>query len=122
MLLSSYQDAPLSKTKPHITVVSAVQWQLTAHQGFVHSFVSSIRFAPITEQQAAWSRLSSRNHKTLIFAGTKDPIIFAEELKEDATKLIGSENVVYRVVEGAHDFPIVHADQVVSQIWDVWQN
>lgn len=117
----SYQDAPLSKSKPNVTVLGAVQWQLKEHEGFVHSFMSSIRFAPITGQQEAWKRLGElRQDKILIFAGTKDPIIFVEELREDAIEALTAEKIDYRVIEGAHDFPIVSAEEVVEKIWDVW--
>lgn len=118
---SAYQDAPLSKTRPEITIVKAVQWQLDHHNGFVHAFMSSIRHAPILGQHETWRKLAQREKKTLVIAGAKDPIIYAEELREDLTELIGNESFEYRVLEGAHDFPIVDAERVVNDIWAYWQ-
>ncbi|KAI9732074.1 MAG: hypothetical protein M1818_007669 [Claussenomyces sp. TS43310] len=116
----SFQDAPLSKTRPDLTVVAAVRWQLRAHQGFVHSFMSSIRYAPIVGQHESWRRLGLRDDKTLIFAGTTDPIIYVEELRDDAEATVGKDKIEYRVIEGAHDFPITNADEIVGIVCDFW--
>jgi len=83
--------------------------------------MSSIRFAPITGQNVAWKRLGLRNDKILIIAGSKDPIIFHEELKEDASEALGNEKIDWRVIEGAHDFPITDADEVVANICKFWR-
>jgi hypothetical protein len=87
------------------TVETAVRWQLDHHLGFPHSFMSSIRFAPLTGYQEAWKRLGCfLPGKILIFAGTTDPIIIHHELRTDADTLLGREKFEWRVSGGAHDF------------------
>jgi pimeloyl-ACP methyl ester carboxylesterase len=73
-------SSPLSRTRPDITVASAVRWQLDNHAGFVNSFVSSIRYSSTVATQEtweAWRRLGLRKDKVMIFAGTTDPIMYA---------------------------------------------
>ena len=58
--------------------------------------MSSIRFGPITGQQAKWSRLAQREDKILLIVGRRDPIIITSEIKEDAESLIGAQRLVYK--------------------------
>ena len=69
-----FESSPLSKTRPRVTVASAVQWQLQNHDGFVSSFVSSIKYASIEGKQETWRKLGLRNDKVIIFAGKADPL------------------------------------------------
>lgn len=113
---------PLSKTRPDIHVQQAVQWQLRNHDGFVLAFLSSIRHAPIMEQQAQWERLKRvRSDKVLLMAGTRDPIIFPNEIRVDAEKLLGRERVVYREIDSTHDFPVTESREVVRNILQFWE-
>lgn len=113
---------PLSKSRPDITTQQAVQWQLRSHNGFVLAFLSSVRFAPITEQQANWQRLKRvRDDKVLLIAGTSDPIIFPEEIRPDAEELLGKERIVYREINSTHDFPVTESREVVANILDFWK-
>ena len=78
-----FESAQLSKTRPGVTVASAVQWQLDYHQGFVRSFVSSIKHSSIErkpETVTSWGKLGSRD-KVLIMAGSTDPLIVSSERK-----------------------------------------
>lgn len=47
----------LLSSNPHSTVGNVVDWQLKYHVGFVPAFISSIRYAPIHEQQHRWQRI-----------------------------------------------------------------
>jgi surfactin synthase thioesterase subunit len=83
--------------------------------------MSSIRFAPLTGYQSCWKRLGAMlPRRILIFAGTTDPIIVHHELRPDADELLGRENFEWRLIEGAHDFPILQAGRVVSGIAGFW--
>lgn len=78
----SFESAQLSKTRPGVTVASAVQWQLECHEGFVRSFVSSVKHASVQrtpETLSSWGKLGLRNDKVVIFAGLTDPLIVASE-------------------------------------------
>jgi hypothetical protein len=115
--------APLSKSRPNITVDHAVAWQLGAHKGFVHSFMSSVRFAPITGQENCWRKLGKREDRILIFAGETDPIIIPSELREDVENLVGEGKVEFRLLEGAaHDFPVTNSREVVEGVWNFWKS
>jgi pimeloyl-ACP methyl ester carboxylesterase len=112
---------PLSQRRPDVTVIQAVQWQLRNHDGFVHSFLSSIRFASITGKEENWHRLKdARGDKVCLIAGRDDPIILAQEVREDAEALLGADRVHYYEVHSTHDFPVTEADEVVDDILDFW--
>ena len=114
---------PLSRARPDITVQQAVQWQLRNHDGFVLSFLSSIRYAPITEQQAHWERLRKvTGDKILLLAGRDDPIVFPNEVREDAEALLGKERIVYREIDSTHDFPVTESKDVVKAIVEFWEH
>lgn len=34
--------------------------------------------------------------------------------------MIGADKVEWRVIDGAHDFPVTHYQEVVEKISDVW--
>jgi hypothetical protein len=70
-----FESAPLSKTRPEVTVASAVQWQLDYHEGFVGSFVSSIKYASIEGKQESWRKLRHLKDKVIIFAGKTDALM-----------------------------------------------
>ena len=97
-----FESAPLSKNRPGVTVASAVQWQLNYHEGFVRSFVNSIKHSSIEGQQTTWKKLGLRNDKVMIIAGTTDPVITPHELHEDALDVMGEDKIEWRVIEGGH--------------------
>jgi pimeloyl-ACP methyl ester carboxylesterase len=117
---SSFENAPLSKSRPGVTVASAVQWQVENHVGFVNSFMSSIRFASITGKQETWKKLGLRKDKIMIIAGTTDAVIVQKELEADASVALGADKVEWKVLEGGHDFPITSANKVVQEVSGFW--
>ena len=85
---TTFETAQLSKTRPGITVASAVQWQIKHHQGFVSSFVSSVKHSSVqrtTETLASWRKLGLRDDKVIIIAGSTDPLIIPAERKYNFT-------------------------------------
>lgn len=48
-------DRLLLHDNPYSTVSAVVDWQIQNHQGFVPAFISTIRHAPIHNQQERWS-------------------------------------------------------------------
>ncbi|KIW42007.1 uncharacterized protein PV06_05597 [Exophiala oligosperma] len=134
--IESNSRAIISKARPHVTVEKAVSHQLDNHPGFVPAFISSIRHGPIRTEHDRWrivgERLRRQNKqeegegggkqkKVLIVLGAKDPIIIRQEVEEDATALLGPENVEFAVFDAAHDVPIVMGSQVVDSILDFWK-
>jgi len=115
-----FESAILSHKRPDVTVASAVQWQVENHAGFVGSFVSSIRYAPIEGQYQTWKRLGARERKVLVVAGKSDAVIRCDELREDVLDLVGEQGVIWREVDGGHEFPITMGEEVVRIIGEVW--
>lgn len=115
-----FESAALSKTRPHVTVASAVQWQLDHHEGFVKSFVNSIKHSSILGKESTWRKLRGRKENVLIIVGSMDVIIVPGELHDDAIAAIGKEKVVWRVVEGGHDFAITKVAEVMKEVGEQW--
>ena len=69
----------LSVKRPHVTAAGAVNWQLDVHEGFVNSFLSSMKYASIIrtkETIGEWKKLGLRKDKVIIMVGEKDPIMY----------------------------------------------
>ena len=115
-------------------------WQLDNHPGYIKSFMSSVRYGPITGQHADWQRIAERlnaqkasgeeehereglqNGKVLIIAGHKDAIVATDELVEDATVVLGENNVRFEFVDAGHDLAVSKSKEVldlISTFWDV---
>jgi hypothetical protein len=109
---------------PHSTVSSVVDWQIQNHKGFVPAFISTIRHAPLYNQQARWGviRENIENRagplkEVWLLLGENDPIINADEITEDARAALGEDNVRVKVLDGVgHEIPIERADDVVRAV------
>lgn len=113
-------------------------WQLDNHPGYVKSFISSIRYGPITGQDADWQRIAVRlaaqnasseeryekeglqNGKVLIIAGHQDVIIVEDELIEDATEILGEKNVRFEFVDAGHELPVSKSKEILGFISAFW--
>ena len=131
--LEPNSQAVLSKTRPHITIEKAVHFQLDSYAGFVHAFMSSIRYAPVRDQHPRWRILGGRltrhnqslkpgqqRQKVLIVLGKHDPIIIEKELEEDATATLGLENVEFVSFEAGHEVPVTRGEEVAKTVLDFW--
>lgn len=128
--LETNSRAPLSKTHPNVTISDAVVHQVDHHDGFVPSFMSSIRYGPIQNQHDKWKTIaqdmSIRSQETgkqetvLIISADHDPIIDKVELTEDATSLLG-DHVQFHYIDAAHDVVITKPEEVIACITEFWQ-
>lgn len=127
----------LSRTHPQVTIPGAVRWQVNNHTGFVHAFMSSMRFGPILQQRQwdTWSHLGKfltsqrgltqeeqrRNglpsDKVFVLCGIHDPIILKDQLSPDASKAL-EENVQFKYFDAGHEFPSTKYDEVAEHIWE----
>jgi pimeloyl-ACP methyl ester carboxylesterase len=125
----------LSRAYPHVSVPNAVSWQVNNHAGFVHAFMSSMRFGPILQQRQwdTWTRLGKRlaaqkelpkeeqlknglpSDKVLIMCGIHDPIIVKDEIVPDATLALQG-NVDFEYYNAGHEFPSTLYDKVAQRI------
>jgi len=129
--------APIFPDRPRISSANAVAWQVECHPGFLSAFISSIRHAPITHCHDRWRllgiRLSVQDASTkldqasglkggqvLVILGEEDNVIIADEIEEDATEVLGKENVKVVKLTGGHDLPIVNAQGCVDTIMEFW--
>ena len=125
--------------RPWVTVAGAAQWQIDHHKGFIPSFVSSIRYAPVTRQHDRWSiigaRLSTQKansadkqaqelglvpSKVLVIIGEQDPVVIAEEVMEDTSAAFGSENVEFVLLPAGHEVPVTRSKKVVDTVLEFW--
>ena len=112
----------LLPNNPHSTVSNVVDWQILHHKGFVPAFISSIRYAPIHNQHHRWSVIAQNmadgigdlKHVRLVL-GELDPIVIADEIIEDATKILSKDRVIVHIVKGAgHEVAIDSAEEIVG--------
>ncbi|RMZ79200.1 hypothetical protein DV738_g3508, partial [Chaetothyriales sp. CBS 135597] len=79
---------------PQITIDRAVVHQVDHHAGFPAAFVSSFRYGPIRDQDLVWQKvgqhLTATNSKALVLLGERDGIIHAEEIQEDAARVLNN--------------------------------
>ena len=132
-------SAPIFPDRPSLSIAKAVAWEVDAHPGFLPSFISSIRNAPISHEHERWRLIGSRcaarrasatpdkvagldENKVLIILGAQDPVIVADETEEDATAALGKENVKVIRINGAHDVPVVNSRGCADSIAEFWDN
>lgn len=129
----------LSRIRPGATISGVIPWQLDNHPGYVKSFMSSIRYGPITGQHADWQRIAERlaaqnasseeryekeglqNGKVLIIAGHKDVLIVEDELVQDATETLGENNVRFEFVDAGHELSVSKSKEVLGFISTFWE-
>jgi pimeloyl-ACP methyl ester carboxylesterase len=103
-------------------IAAFLRWMLDAHAGFVPSFMSTIRYGPLLEQQSYWRQLAKRRPgTTAVILGRQDELIQKSDYKEDALPLMGGEaNVFWRVVPGGHNMPFTNSKEVLAAIHEFW--
>jgi len=136
---SKDSDAPIFTGRPGMSIAKAVAWETDSHPGFLPSFISSIKYAPVSHEHEQWRRLGRRcearrasaepdkvsgldEGKVLLIFGKQDHVIVADETAEDATAALGRENLKVVTLEGGHDVPVVNARGCVDAIYDFWDD
>jgi pimeloyl-ACP methyl ester carboxylesterase len=131
--------APIFPDRPRLSIANAVAWETDAHPGFLASFISSIKYAPISFEHERWRQIGRRcearrvssnadkvpgldEDKVLIIFGKQDPVVIADEVGEDATAALGTENVKVLRLDGAHDVPVVNSRGCVDAMVEFWDN
>ncbi|KAI1428184.1 Alpha/Beta hydrolase protein [Xylaria sp. FL1777] len=116
------QPTQQSPTPFEVEVVNFVHWSIDHNEGFVPSMMSTIRYAPLMEQQQYWRMLAKRKPgTTAVLIGRDDNLVQHEDYSEDALPLIGGkENVFWRIVPGAHNFPFTHSKSALKAIYEFW--
>ncbi|KKA28171.1 hypothetical protein TD95_004227 [Thielaviopsis punctulata] len=115
--VASEDDTPLE-----VRMRRYVTWMVKNHAGFVPSFMSCVRHAPLMEQQEAYVKLASRSKgSTLVLLAKSDEIILPQDFKADALPLMGGrETVTVRELPGGHDFVVTQSAAIVKAILKAW--
>ncbi|WPG97286.1 kynurenine 3-monooxygenase [Acrodontium crateriforme] len=128
-------NAVVFEDRPRIAIPDVVNWQTDSHPGFVESFISSIKYAPITNGHECWGMIGQRQEaqrsegereglqdgRVLILLGKQDGVIIADETEADAIQALGEENLKIVKLEGGHDVPIVKPMACVDVMFDFWE-
>ena len=131
----AFDNAALSRHRPGITVAHVMAWQIRHHRGYIPAFMSSIRHAPIYDQQEEWVRLGKvlrerregtlpglKGGKILLILGETDPVIVKEELIHDATSVLGEEGFEAIALDAGHEIAIARGQEVGRIAASFWRN
>lgn len=130
-------EAPFFPDKPKMSIANAVAWQVDAHPGFLSSFISSIKYSPVSFERERWKLVGARcaarrassepeklpgldENKVLLILGATDPVIIADEIEEDATAAMGKNNLKVVRLKGGHDVPVVNSRGCVETMCEFW--
>ncbi|KAK5635825.1 hypothetical protein RRF57_011538 [Xylaria bambusicola] len=140
---AGWDSAPISKSRPGVTVSDVVAWQVDSHEGFVMAFLSTIRNAPIYAPQDDWQALSRilrirRNAadgndgaefaagldggKICLVLGKDDGVVVMNEVIEDAKAVLGHDAIEFVTLEGGHELPFTSSDRVAESIEGFWKS
>ncbi|OHF02451.1 hypothetical protein CORC01_02146 [Colletotrichum orchidophilum] len=114
-----------------------VRWQLATHPGFVTSYMSTIRHAPIYDRgdeewrvlgEALEARRSSRRSepgmrkgRVLFVLGEEDDIVVPGETVWDAERVLGEDAVDVVVLKGGHEVAITKGREIVGAVVSAWE-
>ncbi|MDI1490018.1 MAG: hypothetical protein OHK93_001217 [Ramalina farinacea] len=130
----------VERQKPDMAAI--VQWQWNSHEGFLHSFVDTLRHGPVMHQHEDWravcrilkmekapAYLTGGNNglygsKLLIIFGDDDTVVLKSEVVPDMEEMLGKgaeDHLVVRDVPGGHGFPSTEGSKVVEHIAEFWR-
>lgn len=116
-------DAGKPAMRLEVRVLRYVQWAVKHHPGFVPAFMGSIRDAPLMGQHETYKKLGETKVPVAVVFGRKDTVVDEKGYREDGCmELLGGEQrVTWKAVDGGHDFPMTHAEEVVEIMEDFWK-
>ncbi|KAK0513359.1 hypothetical protein JMJ35_004345 [Cladonia borealis] len=85
-------------------VVAIAQWQIDNHQGFVRSFVNTVKHGPIMHQQSEWSNICE------VIRGITPP-------RSTATL---AKHVEFRTFPSDHEVPSPSSAEAIKHISEFW--
>ena len=133
------EEASATGKKP-LDVPGIVRWQFEHHKGFCHSFVNTILYGPVMNQESDWVKVGNivkgnessslntqqgsklKNSKLLVIFGDADDIFAVEDVKKPLCDILGGEeHVTIEMVSGGHGFPVPSCEEVVRHICRFWE-
>ncbi|KAH0444668.1 alpha beta hydrolase family [Colletotrichum camelliae] len=112
-----------------------VGWQLAAHEGFVGSYVSTIREAPVYDRaDEEWMVLAKvlearreegagaglRKGRVLFVLGERDEIVVPGETVWDARRVLGEDAVEVLVLKAGHEIGVTKGEEIVDGVLAAW--
>ena len=128
------------RQKPDMAAI--VQWQWDSHEGFLHSFVDTLRYGPILHEHENWRAVCKMlkmekaparstegksglyGGKLLIIFGDDDTVVRKSEVVPDLEEMLdqgAEDHLVIRNVPGGHGFPTTEGPKVVEHIANFWK-
>lgn len=104
-------------------VLMYIRWMALHHTGFIPSFMSAIRYSPLTDQHESWRLLARRKPgSTMVLLAQDDEIIDVKNYEIEGLPLMGGkDNVVWKVLPGTHDFVMTHSESILKEIDELWK-
>ncbi|KAK2003140.1 alpha/beta-hydrolase [Colletotrichum falcatum] len=113
-----------------------VRWQMETHPGYVRSYMSTIRHAPIYDRGGEeWRVLGEalsarragaapglRKGRVLFVLGERDDIVVLGETVWDAETVLGEDAVEVVVLKGGHEVAITKGKEIVGAVVAAWEN
>ncbi|WDK09258.1 hypothetical protein CGRA01v4_00536 [Colletotrichum graminicola] len=113
-----------------------VRWQMETHPGYVRSYMSTIRHAPVYDRGCEeWRVLGEalsarragaapglRKGRVLFVLGESDDIVVPGETVWDAETVLGEDAVEVVVLKGGHEVAITKGSEVVGAVVTAWGN
>ncbi|KAF9878482.1 hypothetical protein CkaCkLH20_03974 [Colletotrichum karsti] len=117
-----------------------VAWQLGCHPGYVRSYMSTIRHAPIYDRaDEEWKALAGvlearrregggeggppglRKGRVLFVLGERDEIVVPGETVWDARRVLGEDAVEVLVLKGGHEVGVTKGKEIVGGVLAAWE-
>ena len=74
-----------------------------------------------TSKDRSAQEMGLHRGKVLVILGNKDPIVVEDELAEDASEVLGWDNVRFDICDAGHELPITESKAVLNAIWKFWE-
>ncbi|GKT57517.1 alpha/beta hydrolase [Colletotrichum tofieldiae] len=111
-----------------------VRWQMQTHPGYVRSYMSTIRHAPVYDRgDEEWRVLGEvlgarrrgaepglRKGRVLFVLGETDDIVVPGETVWDAETVLGEDAVEVVVLKGGHEVAITKGREIVGAVVSAW--
>ncbi|WYZ37613.1 hypothetical protein EsH8_II_001119 [Colletotrichum jinshuiense] len=114
-----------------------VRWQVLNHAGYVKSYMSTIRHAPVYDRgDEEWRVLAGalearragagavpglRKGRVLFVLGERDDVVVPGETVWDAEAVLGEDAVEVVVLKAGHEVAITKAAEVVGAVVSAWE-
>ncbi|KAF2761840.1 putative alpha/beta fold family hydrolase [Pseudovirgaria hyperparasitica] len=130
-----FDNVSIAATKPNVTIGDVIRWQLGANQGFVNSYLSTIRSALVYRRHdRIWRLLAAelRQRKAVnappgltggricVILPDSDVIVVKDEFIEDSREFFGAADVEFHTIKGGHEAPVSRAKEVAAIAMSCW--